>query len=113
MKEISDKNEKTQKKNFKANRKVVLKIIQEWGETYAKINYIHPWANPKSILSIAGEGYSYGSKRGQIRKLSDHNHIENVYDYGVDTYDFNMDDVRYLSHFGKENAESKTLKFFE
>ena len=45
---------------------------------------IKPWAKKKSILKTAFEAYSFGSERGQIKRLSDHNHIIPLYDFAVE-----------------------------
>jgi hypothetical protein len=51
------------------------------------------------------EGYSYGSRRGQIRNITDHDHILALYDFGVGTYDFDLSKVRPLAKFSQKKAE--------
>jgi len=95
--------EKIKDKSFKTIRKLLLqfndrksinKIIEQWLNEYGESNEVTPWSERKSILATAFEGYSYGTERGQIRDISDHNHIIPLYDYGVGVYDFDMSKVR-------------------
>jgi hypothetical protein len=74
--------------------------------------HIKPWEIPRSILQIAFTGYEYGSKRGQIRDMSDHNYIVSLYDYGVGTYDFDLDKVRSLANLAQDAAQNKLAKYF-
>lgn len=76
------------------------------------INYLKPWRLPRSILQIAFTGYEYGSKRGQIRDISDHNYIIPLYDYGVGTYDFDLDKVRSLANLAQEKAKEDVKIYF-
>lgn len=68
---------------------------------------------PRPIIDISFTGYAYGSKRGQIRDMTDHNHIIALYDYGVGTYDFDLDKVRSLAEFAQDAAENKTVDYFK
>lgn len=77
------------------------------------INYLKPWRLPRSILQIAFSGYEYGAKRGQIRDISDHNNIIPLYDYGVGTYDFDLDKVRSLANLAQEKAKEDVKVYFE
>jgi hypothetical protein len=99
-------------KNFRANRKNILKIIEEWYLQYGKQNDIKPWEIPRPIIDIAFSGYAYGSKRGQIRDITDHKYIVSLYDYGVGTYDFDLDKVRLLAEFAQGEAQYKVNLFF-
>ncbi|MEX0598376.1 MAG: hypothetical protein WD512_17950 [Candidatus Paceibacterota bacterium] len=77
-----------QKKEFKditQNRKIILKIIHDWYIQNGAYDEVKPWEIPRPILDIAFTGYSYGSKRGQIRDMTDHKYIISLYDYGVGT----------------------------
>lgn len=74
---------------------------------------LNRWEIPRSIIEIAFTGYSYGSKRGQIRDMSDHNNIIPLYDYGVGTYDFELDKVASLADFAQKQAENAVNDHFE
>lgn len=56
--------------------------------------------------------YSYGAKRGQIRDMSDHNNIIPLYDYGIGTYDFDMDKVKVLVDLAQLKAKEAVEKYF-
>lgn len=100
-------------KNFQANRKNILKIIEEWHIQNGAYNNIKPWEIPRPIIDIAFTGYSYGSERGQIRDMSDFNYIIPLYDYGVGIYDFDLDKVRLLAEFAQEAARNAVCDYFE
>ncbi len=76
-------------------------------------NKLKPWEISRPILDIAFTGYSYGAKRGQIRDMTDHKYIIALYDYGVGTYDFDLDKVRLLAEFAQENAQNDVCEYFE
>ncbi len=99
-------------KNFRVNRKNILKIIEDWYLQYGAYNDVKPWEIPRPIIDIAFSGYAYGSKRGQIRDLTDHKYIVSLYDYGVGTYDFDLDKVRLLAEFAQGEAQYKVNLFF-
>ncbi len=71
-----------------------------------------PWAHPKSITGLASEGYAFGSEDGQIKHISDHNHILPLYDYGLDVYDFDMKKVQPIADLAKMMARVDVLKYF-
>ncbi len=71
-----------------------------------------PWNKDKSIVGLAGEGYSYGSESGQIRFLSDHENIVPLYSYGVGVYDFDLKPIQALVDMAKEKAEARVLEYF-
>jgi len=71
------------------------------------------WAQPKSILTTALDGYAYGSEKGQVKQISDHNHIIALYDYGVGTYDFDMSKVQPQIKLAQAKAEEKIIDFFK
>lgn len=100
-------------KNFKANRESILKIIEEWYIQNGAYNDIKPWELPRPIIDIAFTGYAYGAKRGQIRDMTDHKYIVSLYDYGVGTYDFDLDKVRLLAEFAQETAQNDINIYFE
>ena len=57
--------------------------------------------------------YYFGAERGQIRKITDHNHIIAFYAYGVGTYDFDMKKITPLAKMAQDKAEAKVYKYFE
>ncbi len=74
---------------------------------------LNRWEIPRGITKIAFTGYSYGSKRGQIRDMSDHNNIIPLYDYGVGTYDFDLNKVSTLAEFAQYQAKIAVLEYFD
>lgn len=86
------------------NQKVIIKI-EEWYIQNSVYNKVKPWG-------IAFTSYAYGAKRGQIRDITDHKYIVSLYDYGVGTYDFDLDKVRSLAEFAQEAAQNKTSQYF-
>lgn len=64
-------------------------------------------------MYIAFTGYAYGAKRGQIRDMTDHNYIVPLYDYGVGTYDFDLEKVKSLAEFAQEAARNDVCEYFE
>jgi predicted acylesterase/phospholipase RssA len=95
------------------DRKAVVKVIEQWIADYGAHNHIKPWAEAKAIIAIAFEGYSYGSRRGQIRNITDHDHIISLYDFGVGTYDFELSKVRPLAAMSQFQAEADTNTYFD
>ena len=71
-----------------------------------------PWAQPKSILTTALDDYAYGTEKGQVKQISDHNHILAIYDYGVGTYDFDMSKVQPQIRLAQAKAEEKVIEVF-
>lgn len=115
-------NNETKNKSFKSIRKLILqfkdrnainKIIDQWLYEYGESNEVTPWSERKSILATAMEGYSYGTERGQIRDISDHNHIIPLYDFGVGVYDFDMSKVRPMIELAKHKSEEHVNNFFK
>jgi len=104
--------EKTKQSNCK-NNKAIDRLVKSSIKHYRKKHLSQPWAQPKSILSTAFEGYEYGSEKGQVKELNDHSHILPLYDYGVGTYDFDMSKVMPMTLQAQAEAEEKTLKFFK
>ncbi len=97
-------------KNRKGH-KAVMRLVRSTLKTYRKQHLSPPWKKPKTILATAFEGYEYGSERGQVRHITDHNHILPLYDYGVGTYDFKMDKV--MPQILLAQAEQDTSTFFK
>ena len=97
----------------KIDRKAVVKVIEQWIADYGTHNHIKPWGEAKAIIAIAFEGYSYGSRRGQIRNITDHDHIISLYDFGVGTYDFELSKVRPLAAMSQFQAEADTNTYFD
>jgi hypothetical protein len=89
------------------------RILNFHSKHFRKKHLTAPWAVPKSILSTAFEGYEYGSEKGQVKFIPDHNHIIALYDYGVGTYDFDMSKVQPQIRLAQAKAEEKTLDFFK
>ena len=88
----------------------MMKIIIE---VHGKSIRSSPWATKKSILATAMEGYSYGTERGQIRDISDHNHIIPLYDFGVGVYDFDMSKIQPMIELAKQESEKHVNDFFK
>jgi hypothetical protein len=93
--------------------KAIRRLVRSTLKHYRKKHLSPPWSVPKSILVTAFEGYEYGSEKGQIKDISDHNQILPLYDYGVGTYDFKMDKVMPQILLAQAQAEEDTLKFFK
>lgn len=114
-KELEKQEKQERKKEFKditKNRKIILKIIHDWYIQNGAYNKVKPWEIPRPILDIAFTGYAYGAKRGQIRDITDHKYIISLYDYGVGTYDFELEKVKALADFAQEAAQTKLDKYF-
>lgn len=92
--------------------KAIKRLVRSTLKHYRKKHLSPPWAVPKSILATAFEGYEYGSEKGQVKDISDHNQILPLYDYGVGTYDFKMDKVMPQILLAQAQAEQATLDFF-
>lgn len=99
-------------KSIGKNRKTVMNIINEWYIQNGAYNNIKPWELPRPIIDIAFTGYAYGAKRGQIRDMTDHKYIVSLYDYGVGTYDFDLDKVRSLANLAQEKAKEDVKIYF-
>lgn len=110
---FSNNPSRARRKVVKADRNTILKLLEHWLDQYGKQNFIKPWAVSKSILATAMEGYDFGTERGQVRFITDHDHILPLYDYGVGTYDFDLEKVRPLAAMSREKAEDAVNLFFE
>ncbi len=71
-----------------------------------------PWNAKKPIFGTAFEGYAYGSENGQVRFLSDHQHIIPLYSYGLGTYDFDLDKIRGLVDLSQHKSEDRVKSYF-
>jgi hypothetical protein len=91
---------------------VIDRLVDESINHYKKKMMSKPWQQPKSILGAAFEGYAYGSEMGQIKNISDHNHIIPLYNYGIDTYDFKMNKIRPLVKLSQAKAKEKVEEYF-
>ncbi len=98
----------------KADEESILKLLDQWLlENTDAIARVKPWTQAKSILQTAFEGYSYGSERGQIRNLSDHQYLVPLYDFGVGVYDFDLSTVRPMEKLAQVRAENAIKCAFE
>jgi hypothetical protein len=84
-------------------------------ETYERMIKKHrtPWNKQKSMLAVAGEGYAFGSEEGQIRYLSDHEHIIPLFSYGIGTYDFDLNSINGLVELSQKKAKAQTMEYFK
>lgn len=106
------KNRRELHRQIKKNNKTIDRLAKSSIKHFRKKHLTAPWAIPKSILSTAFEGYEYGSEKGQVKEISDHNQILPLYDYGIGTYDFKMDKVMPQVLLAQAQAEQATLEFF-
>lgn len=72
-----------------------------------------PWNSPKSIINTALEGYSYGSSAGQIKMLSDHEHLIPMYSFGVGTFDFDLTKISGLVKLSQMKAKEQVAEYFK
>jgi hypothetical protein len=93
--------------------KAIRRLVRSTLKHYRKKHLTPPWAVPKSILATAFEGYEYGSEKGQVKEIADHNQILPLYDCGVGVYDFDMEKVKPMVILAQAKAEEKTKEFFE
>jgi predicted acylesterase/phospholipase RssA len=94
------------------NKKAMKRLAKASIKGYRKKHFSAPWSQPVSILNTAFDGYSYGSEKGQVKQISDHNQILPLYDYGVGVYDFDMTKVMPQVQLAQAKAESDTFTFF-
>lgn len=71
-----------------------------------------PWNSPKSIINTALEGYSYGSSAGQIKMLSDHEHLIPMYSFGVGTFDFDLTKISGIVKLSQMKAKEQVTEYF-
>lgn len=95
-------------RNDKAINRLAKAVLMD----YRKNRLTAPWKHPVAIFASAFDGYSYGSEKGQVRQLSDHNHILPLYDYGVGTFDFDMKKVQPMIGMAQIEAYYDTMEFF-
>lgn len=113
-----DKSFLTKKKEIKqimSNDELVDKMIRELQksnvENNDKINVIKPWEKAKNIFGVIDTLF-YGSEQGQVRYISDHNHIIPLYCYGIGTYDFDMKKISSLVNLAQNKAEFQVNEYF-
>ncbi len=97
---------------LKKDKLAVERLLEASIAYYRKVYLTPPWAVAKPIFAFAFEGYSYGAERGQIKKVTDHNQILPLYDYGVSVYDFDMKVIRPMVSLAQAKAEEDTTNFF-
>lgn len=113
---ILEKDKKERKKlnkQVQRNNAVIERLVDESIEHYKKSMMSKPWKQAKSILSLAFEGYVYGSEMGQNKTIGDHKHIIPLYSYGIDTYDLMMDKIKPLVELSQAKAEEKIREYFK
>lgn len=93
------------------DRKAIKRLVKATLKNYQKKQLSPPWTQRVNIITTAFEGYSYGSERGQVKQISDHNQILPLYDYGVGTYDFDMSKVMPLINLAQTMGKRATLEF--
>jgi uncharacterized membrane protein YgaE (UPF0421/DUF939 family) len=109
-----DKDKRKQiRKQVRANKKAIRRLISSTLKNYNKQHLTPPWLKPVSLLTTAMEGYAYGSEKGQVKQISDHNHILPLYDYGIGTFDFDMKKVKLMIELAQAKAKDATLDFFK
>ncbi len=100
-------------RQIKKNNKAIKKLTNTAIKDYQKNHLSPPWTEAKSMLATASEGYAYGSEKGQVQDITDHNHIIPLYDYGVGTFDFDMSIVQPQIRLAQAMAQHKVYNFFE
>ena len=78
-----------------------------------KNNVYYSWSRAKSFTDLLFDGSSFGSERGQIRKITDHNHIIPFYAYGVGTYDFDMKKIKPMEYLAQDKAQKAIEDYFK
>jgi hypothetical protein len=93
-------------KNLSQLMTAAIKIIDERKKNFT------PWN--KQVSSIGGvlNAFMYGSDQGQVRQLSDNNHIIPLYCYGITTYDFNLDQLQALVDFSNTQSKKDVMTYF-
>ncbi len=99
-------------KQVTRNDKAIKRLAKAVLKDYRKNRLTPPWMQPVAIFASAFDGYSYGSEKGQVRHVSDHNHILPLYDYGVGTFDFDMKKVQPMIQMAQVEAYYDTMEFF-
>jgi len=93
------------------DKEAILSLISTMLKAF-KNNNTTIWLKKKSILAIALEGYSFGAERGQVRTISDNDHMLPLYSYGVGTFDFDLKKVNPMSKLAQAEAEKDVNKYF-
>jgi predicted acylesterase/phospholipase RssA len=108
FKEIPSGLKNKEKKVIKESlKKVVLELV----EKYCLDTSIPPWKRQKPITNLIST-LQYGAEDGQIRYLSDHNHIIPLYSYGVNTFDFDIEKFKDLIEVSNLNSKKAVNEFF-
>lgn len=110
--ETDKKKKRELQRQLRQNKKPVKRLVKATIKTYHKKRLSPPWMQPVSILNTAFDGYGYGSEKGQVKQVTDHNQILPLYDYGIGTYDFDMDKVKPMIGLAQDEAEKATVNFF-
>ncbi len=114
---LNDANKKDELKaihtQIKKNNKAVEHLVNTAIIHYKKDYLSPPWTASKSMLTTASEGYAYGSEKGQVQDITDHNHIIPLYDYGIGTFDFDMSKVQPQIRLAQAMAQDKVYNFFK
>lgn len=71
-----------------------------------------PWNKEVSAIGGLMNALQFGADQGQIRQLSDNNHIIALYCYGIGTYDFNLSDLKPLANFANTESYREVKKYF-
>lgn len=99
-------------RQLRQSKKPVKRLAKATIKTYHKKRLSPPWIQPVSILNTAFDGYGYGSEKGQVKQITDHNQILPLYDYGISTFDFEMEKILPMIDLAQSESEKATLIFF-
>lgn len=69
-----------------------------------------PWEKRTFALTGLLDGLMYGFDKGQVRSLNDNNHIIPLYCYGIGTYDFDLESLKFLTGFANLKSEESVWK---
>lgn len=97
----------------KHDRKAIKRLAKATLKDYRKKQLSPPWTQCVPIINTAFDGFFYGSERGQVKQISDHNHILPLYDYGIGTYDFDMSKIQPLVKLAQRMGKKATLEFLK
>lgn len=100
-------------KQMAVDPKAMKRLTKETLKAYKKKHLTAPWKQPVSITATALDGYAYGNEKGQVRSITDHNHILPLYDCGVSTFDFDMKAVLPMIKMAQAQAFLHTNDFFK
>ncbi|MCK6639555.1 MAG: hypothetical protein L6Q81_05670 [Bacteroidia bacterium] len=115
--EVENETDKKKKRELqpqlRQNKKPIKRLVKATIKTYHKKRLSPPWIQLINILNTAFDGYGYGSERGQVKQISDHNQILPLYDYGLGTFDFDMSKVQPMIKLAQLKSEMETAKYFQ